>query len=191
VLTTFADQIVGGRPVTVTHPDVTRFFMTIPEAVELVIQAAAIGGPGEVLVLDMGVPVRIVDLAQHMMEIYGHSTSIVYTGLREGEKLHEELFGNGELDVRPVHPSIAHVTVPPLSREQLAGLSELPDPAVAMNILTRAKPWIVSPRPPADSLASPAWSPPEVLGGSAEHRGNGPTRPGIAVDPAMVPSESV
>jgi FlaA1/EpsC-like NDP-sugar epimerase len=191
VLTTFADQITGGRPVTVTHPDVTRFFMTIPEAVELVIQAAAIGGPGEVLVLDMGVPVRIVDVAQHMMEIYGHCTSIVYTGLREGEKLHEELFGNGELDVRPVHPSIAHVTVPPLSREQLAGLSELPDPAVAMNILTRAKPWIVSPRPPADSLASPAWSPPEVLGGSAEHRGNGPTRPGIAVDPAMVPSESV
>jgi FlaA1/EpsC-like NDP-sugar epimerase/lipopolysaccharide/colanic/teichoic acid biosynthesis glycosyltransferase len=147
VLTTFADQIAAGRPVTVTHPDVTRFVMTIPEAVELVVQAAAIGGLGEVLVLDMGVPVRIVDVAQHLMEIAGHRTSIVYTGLRQGEKLHEELFGDAELDVRPVHPSIAHVTVPPLSREQLASLSEPPDPAVVMDVLTRAKPLIVVDRP--------------------------------------------
>jgi FlaA1/EpsC-like NDP-sugar epimerase len=100
-----------------------------------------------VLVLDMGVPVRIVDVAQHLMEIAGHRTSIVYTGLRQGEKLHEELFGDAELDVRPVHPSIAHVTVPPLSREQLASLSEPPDPAVVMDVLTRAKPLIVVDRP--------------------------------------------
>lgn len=192
VLTTFADQIASGRPVTVTHPDVTRFFMTIHEAVELVIQAAAIGGHGEVLVLDMGVPVRIVDVARNLMEIAGRRTSIVYTGLREGEKLHEELFGDAELFVRPVHPSIAHVTVPPLSGEQLAGLFEPPDPAVAMDTLTRAEPWIVSPRPPADSSASPPWSRPEALSGSAADCGNGPTRPGVAVDrSAMVPRESV
>lgn len=120
VLTTFAEQLAQGGPITVTHPDVTRFFMTISEAVQLVIQAAAIGSPGEVLVLDMGEPVRIDDVARQLMELAGTSAQIVYTGLREGEKLHEELFGEGEeRDMRPLHPAISHVPVPPLSPIQM------------------------------------------------------------------------
>jgi FlaA1/EpsC-like NDP-sugar epimerase len=114
VLTTFAAQIAAGGPVTVTHPDVTRYFMTVQEAVQLVIQAAAIGGPGEVLVLDMGQPVRIAEVAQRVAALAIRPVSIVYTGLRPGEKLHEELFGEGEVDVRRVHPMISHVTASPL-----------------------------------------------------------------------------
>ena len=120
VLTTFTEQIKNGGPVTVTHPDVTRFFMTIPEAVQLVIYAAAIGRPGEVLVLDMGSPVRIADVARQLMHIAGRSTEIVYTGLGAGEKLHEELFGEREIDSRPIHPLISHVSVPSLHPAQLA-----------------------------------------------------------------------
>ena len=120
VLTTFTEQIKNGGPITVTHPDVTRFFMTIPEAVQLVIYAAAIGQPGEVLVLDMGSPVRIVDVARQLMHIAGRSTEIVYTGLGAGEKLHEELFGEREVDDRPIHPLVSHVDVPCLHPAQLA-----------------------------------------------------------------------
>jgi len=115
VLTTFQQQIEDGGPVTVTHPEVTRFFMTIPEAVELVIQAGAIGKPGEVLILDMGEPVRIVDVAQQMIDLARSDAEIVFTGLRGGEKLHEDLFGSGERDERPTHPLIAQVPVPPIS----------------------------------------------------------------------------
>ena len=93
VLPTFTAQIDAGGPVTVTHPDVTRFFMTIPEACQLVIQAGAIGRGGEVLVLDMGEPVRILDVAQRMIALSGKQVEIVFTGLRPGEKLHEELVG--------------------------------------------------------------------------------------------------
>jgi FlaA1/EpsC-like NDP-sugar epimerase len=114
VLTTFAAQIARGGPITVTDPDVTRYFMTIPEAVELVIQAGAIGRGGEALVLDMGEPVRIADVARQLIELAGHDIEIVFTGLRSGEKLHEELFGSGENGARAVHPLITHVPVPPL-----------------------------------------------------------------------------
>lgn len=117
VLSTFTEQLATGQPVTVTHRDVTRFFMTISEAVQLVIQAATIGSPGEVLVLDMGEPARITDLAEMLMTISGRRSRIVYTGLGQGEKLHEELFGEGEEDRRPVHPAISHVSVPPLAPE--------------------------------------------------------------------------
>lgn len=92
VLISFSEQIRRGAPLTVTHPDVTRFFMTIPEACVLVLDAASEGKPGETMVLDMGDPVRIIDIALRMMTIAGRSCPITYTGLREGEKLHEELF---------------------------------------------------------------------------------------------------
>jgi FlaA1/EpsC-like NDP-sugar epimerase len=115
VLSTFAAQIARGGPVTVTHPEVTRYFMTIPEAVQLVIQAGAIGNGGEALVLDMGEPVRIADVARQLIDLAGREIEIVYTGLRPGEKLHEELFSEGEVGTRPAHPLISHVGVPPVA----------------------------------------------------------------------------
>jgi FlaA1/EpsC-like NDP-sugar epimerase len=115
VLLTFREQIARGGPVTVTHRDVTRFFMTIPEAVQLVIQAGAVGRPGEVLVLDMGKPVRILDVAQRMIDQSGRDIQIEFTRLRPGEKLHENLFGADERDERPFHPLISHARVPSLS----------------------------------------------------------------------------
>lgn len=114
VLGTFQAQIASGGPVTVTDPDVTRFFMTVAEAVQLVLQAAIIGGSGEVMVLDMGAPVRIRDMAQRLIDRSGKDVRIVFTGLRPGEKLHEELFGDGEKDVRTTHALISHTPVPPL-----------------------------------------------------------------------------
>ncbi len=124
VLSSFARQIAAGGPITVTHPDVSRFFMTIEEACQLVIQAAAIGRPGEALVLDMGEPVRIVDVAHQLIEQSGTPVRIEFTGLREGEKLHEELFGPGEpRDVRPRHPLVSHVPVPPISDGDVIALT--------------------------------------------------------------------
>ncbi|MBG0562748.1 polysaccharide biosynthesis protein [Actinoplanes sp. NEAU-A11] len=122
VFTTFSAQIADGGPVTVTHPDVTRYFMTIPEAVHLVIQAAAIGRDGEALVLEMGHPVRIAEVAQQMVQLAPEPVEIRYTGLRPGEKLAETLFGAGEVDRRPFHPLISHVEVPPLAAGELRRL---------------------------------------------------------------------
>jgi FlaA1/EpsC-like NDP-sugar epimerase len=119
VLHAFHAQIASGGPVTVTDPRVTRFFMTISEACQLVVQAGAIGRPGEALVLDMGAPVRILDVARRMIAVAGKPVDIVYTGLRDGEKLHEVLLGKEESDQRPAHPLISHVTVPPVQPEDL------------------------------------------------------------------------
>ena len=115
VLHTFTAQIEAGGPVTVVHPEVTRYFMTVEEAVQLVIQAGAIGEDGEVMILDMGQPVKIVDMAQQLIAMSGKSVEIVYTGLRDGEKLHEELFGAAESDERSKHPLVSHAHVEPLS----------------------------------------------------------------------------
>ncbi len=120
VFTTFTAQIADGGPVTVTHPDVTRYFMTVQEAVHLVVQAAAIGRDGEALVLDMGEPVRIAEVARQMVELRPDPVAISYTGLRPGEKLAETLFGAGETDERPFHPLISHVEVPSLSAADVA-----------------------------------------------------------------------
>lgn len=122
VLTTFGAQIAGGGPVTVTDPDVTRFFMTVEEAVRLVIQAGAVASDGEALVLDMGQPVRIADVARRLVGDAGKAIDIVYTGLRQGEKLHEALLAHDEADRRPLHPLISHVAVPPLSPASVRGV---------------------------------------------------------------------
>ncbi len=108
VLPTFLEQIAAGGPVTVTDPDVTRYFMTIPEAVRLVLQAGAIGRPGETLILDMGRPVRIVDLANRLIAHHDPSVTIEFTGLRPGEKLHEQLVANDEWGTTREHPRIMH-----------------------------------------------------------------------------------
>jgi FlaA1/EpsC-like NDP-sugar epimerase len=115
VLMSFRDQISNGGPLTVTHRGVTRYFMTISEAVQLVIQAGAIGQSGEALVLDMGTPVSIYEVAKQLVANSGKPIDIEIVGLRAGEKVHEELFGDGEADIRPSHPLISHVQVSGIS----------------------------------------------------------------------------
>ena len=110
VVPTFRRQILEGGPLTVTHPDMTRFFMTIPEAVQLVLQAGAVGASGQVLILDMGEPVKIVDLAKDMISLcglrYPDDIEIAFTGLRPGEKMYEELFYGNEKCAKKVHDKI-------------------------------------------------------------------------------------
>ena len=112
MLHTFNTQIAAGGPITVTHPDVTRYFMTVPEACELVVQAGALGRGGEAMVLEMGTPVRILDVAKRMIELSGaRGVEIVFSGLRQGEKLHERLFGEDEVAEPTDHPLIRRVPV--------------------------------------------------------------------------------
>jgi len=110
VVPLFKNQIAKGGPVTVTHPDINRYFMTIPESCQLILQAAAMGNGGEIFVLDMGKPVNIKYLAEQMIKLSGkmpnQDIKIVYTGLRAGEKLHEELFHSEEKMVKTTHAKI-------------------------------------------------------------------------------------
>jgi FlaA1/EpsC-like NDP-sugar epimerase len=123
VITIFKRQIEQGGPVTVTHPEMTRYFMTTPEAVSLVIQAGAIGGGGEIFVLDMGEPVQILDLARDMIRLSGKEPEreipIEFIGVRAGEKLHEELWGVDEEVAQTGHPKISRARRIPVSSEWL------------------------------------------------------------------------
>jgi FlaA1/EpsC-like NDP-sugar epimerase len=134
LLDSLLTQIDRGGPVTITHPEVTRYFMTIEEAVQLVVQAGAIGESGQALVLDMGEPIRILDLAHQLIALAGHPVETVFTGLRAGEKLHEALLGVDEVDVRGAHPLITHVDVPPLSVAALAALAEPADSSLKLTL---------------------------------------------------------
>jgi FlaA1/EpsC-like NDP-sugar epimerase len=122
VLTAFRSQVAAGGPITVTHPDVTRYFMTVEEAVQLVIQAGALGRDGEALVLDMGEPVKIDDVARRLAAQAQRPIEVVYTGLRPGEKLHEVLIGADEQGSSRDHPRIVNVAVPALSRDAVYAL---------------------------------------------------------------------
>jgi FlaA1/EpsC-like NDP-sugar epimerase len=110
VIPLFDEQIAKGGPVTITHPEITRYFMTIPEACQLILEAGSMGNGGEIFIFDMGKSVKIVDLAKKMIKLsnltLGKDIQIVYTGLRPGEKLYEELLNNKENTLPTHHPKI-------------------------------------------------------------------------------------
>lgn len=146
MLTSFRAQIDAGGPVTVTHRDVTRYFMTIPEAVQLVLQSASIASDGQVLVLDMGDPVRIDDVVHRLIDRSDRQIPVIYTGLRTGEKLQEELLGEGEVDRRPCHPLIIQTAAPGLPEEWVTT-------AASSQILDRMMALAIFPAAPAETLA--------------------------------------
>jgi FlaA1/EpsC-like NDP-sugar epimerase len=147
VIPIFRRQIAKGGPVTVTHPDMTRYFMTIPEAASLVVQAGAIGGHGEIFVLDMGEPVKIIDLARNMIRLSGkepdRDVAIEFVGARPGEKLHEELWGPDEEVWPTTHPKIMRVKRlgidPALLEEELAELERLVEGGETLEVVSRLR----------------------------------------------------
>jgi len=154
VVPIFRRQIARGGPVTVTHPEMTRFFMTIPEAVQLIVQAGAIGGRGQVYVLDMGEPVRIVDLAEKMIRLSGkepgNGIAIEFVGPAPGEKLHEELVGEGETVSPSKHPKIDLITRPPVDPEwleaELALLERLVEDGETLELVGELRRLVEEPR---------------------------------------------
>jgi len=147
VIPLFRRQIEEGGPLTVTHPEVIRYFMTIPEACRLVLEAGAMGKGGEIFIFDMGKPVRIVDLAQRMIQLSGlepgKDIQIVYTGLRPGEKLFEELLNLQENTIPTHHPLIMIAKVREYNADQVSadieGLIELTNHPDDMEIVRRMK----------------------------------------------------
>ncbi|GFM36587.1 nucleoside-diphosphate sugar epimerase/dehydratase [Desulfovibrio psychrotolerans] len=165
VIPLFLDQISKGGPVTVTHPEVTRYFMSIPEAAQLILQSGTMAQGGEIFVLDMGVPVRIADMAADLIRLAGlepgKDIDIIFTGLREGEKLYEELITDGEGILRTEHDKImvlgccdSPVSAPHERKAFYGALEELDkaaaayDPVTIRTILRRIVPEYI----PADEL---------------------------------------
>jgi FlaA1/EpsC-like NDP-sugar epimerase len=153
VIPLFRRQIARGGPVTVTHPEMTRYFMTIPEAVQLIIQAGAIGASGDVYVLDMGTPVRILDLAHNMIRLSGkepeRDIAIEFIGVRPGEKLHEELWGDGENAVATTHSKILRCATQPVDpvwlEEELAELERLVEAGETVDVVGRLAAMVRAP----------------------------------------------
>lgn len=167
VIEAFTKQIERGGPVTVTDPDVERYFMLIPEASQLVLQASVIGEGGEVMVLEMGKPVRILDVAHTLIDMSGkHNIEIEFTGLRPGEKLSEDLFIPSE-EVRPSsHPLVNRISVRPLSPYEVANVDESrARDALGVMIAEATEPGarslgLSSQRPPLKGSLQPgAWAP--------------------------------
>jgi FlaA1/EpsC-like NDP-sugar epimerase len=154
VIPLFRRQIARGGPVTVTHPEMTRYFMTIPEAVQLIIQAGAIGASGDIYVLDMGKPIRIIDLAHNMIRLSGkepeRDIAIEFIGVRPGEKLHEELWGAGEDAVPTPHPKILRCATQPVDPlwldDELTELERLVEAGETVEIVNRLGAMVRSPR---------------------------------------------
>jgi FlaA1/EpsC-like NDP-sugar epimerase len=154
VVSIFKRQIAKGGPVTITHPEMTRYFMTRPEAISLVVQAGAIGGRGEIFVLDMGEPVKIMDLAQSMIRLSGKEPDseipLEFIGVRAGEKLHEELWGEDEIVAETEHPKIKRATRPPVDgvwlEEELAELERLVAAGETLEVVSRLSSMVRAPR---------------------------------------------
>jgi FlaA1/EpsC-like NDP-sugar epimerase len=154
VIPIFRRQIEKGGPVTVTHPEMTRYFMTIPEAVSLVVQAGAIGGRGQVYVLDMGEPVKILDLARNMIRLSGkepdEDIAIDFIGAKPGEKLHEELWSTGETVGPTSHAKILRAARPPIAPEwledELAELEEMVSRGETLEVVSKLATMMREPR---------------------------------------------
>jgi FlaA1/EpsC-like NDP-sugar epimerase len=154
VIPLFRRQIERGGPVTVTHPEMERYFMTIPEAVQLIVQAGAIGESGDVFVLDMGKPVRIVDLAHNMIRLSGmepeRDIAVEFIGVRPGEKLREELWGDGESVVPTAHPKILRAVSRPIDpvwlAEELEELERLVEAGETTDVVTCLAEIVRAPR---------------------------------------------
>ncbi len=138
VLKAFEAQAANGGPITVTHPEITRYFMTTEEASRLTIHAGAIGAPGEVMILDMGEPVKIVEVAKHFAAQHDPPLEIVFTGLRPNEKMHEDLVSPGELGEARHHPLITHVGAAALA--PTAEMAGGPPPSVDVMIEIALRP---------------------------------------------------
>jgi FlaA1/EpsC-like NDP-sugar epimerase len=176
VIPIFRRQIERGGPVTVTHPEMTRFFMTIPEAVSLVVQAGALGAGGEVFVLDMGEPVKIVDVARKMIQLSGkepdRDIAIRYVGARPGEKLHEELWAESETVTPAGHPKIMRVRRPLVEPEwledELDELERLVADGATLEVVSQLARTVKEPhREPEPAAAD------EAIARGARYRGNG------------------
>jgi FlaA1/EpsC-like NDP-sugar epimerase len=154
VITIFKRQIEQGGPVTITHPEMTRYFMTTPEAVSLVIQAGAIGGGGEIFVLDMGEPVAILDLARDMIRLSGKEPEreipIEFIGVRAGEKLHEELWSAEEEVADTGHPKISRARRVPVAAawldEELVELERLVRDGETLEVVSRLSTMVKAPQ---------------------------------------------
>jgi FlaA1/EpsC-like NDP-sugar epimerase len=154
VIPIFQRQLEKGGPLTVTHPEMTRYFMTIPEAVSLIVQAGAIGGRGQVFVLDMGEPVKIVDLARNMIRLSGKEPetqiAIEFIGAKPGEKLHEELWNEGEKVSPTSHPKLMRATRKPVDadwlEDQLAELEGMVGRGETLDVVARLAAMIREPQ---------------------------------------------
>jgi FlaA1/EpsC-like NDP-sugar epimerase len=160
VIPRFREQIARGGPVTVTHPEITRYFMSLSEATQLLLQAGLMGKGGEVLALDMGEPVKIVDLARDMIRLSGAQPDrigIVFTGLRPGEKLYEEPLASGEAVLATPHPKLFIAQARHGGREaveQIVGWLERDRPAVDADVRAWLKSWVPEYAPPGEIAAA-------------------------------------
>jgi FlaA1/EpsC-like NDP-sugar epimerase len=158
VVPRFREQIARGGPVTVTHPEMQRYFMSIPEAAQLVLQAAMMGSGGEIYVLDMGEPVRIEDLAKELIRLSGFSDQDIglqYTGLRPGEKLYEEPLADAERTLPTPHPKLRIARARPVERgrllvEEIVGWLSAPRTRDAAEVREALRQWIPEYGPKAD-----------------------------------------
>src|SRR5207237_6792396 len=168
VIPRFREQIARGGPVTVTHPEITRYFMSLSEATQLLLQAGLMGRGGDVPVLELGEPVRIVDLARDLIRLYGADpdrVAVVFTGLRPGEKLYEEPLASEEASKATPHPKLRIAQAREANRDsvrQMIAWCERDRAAADAELRARLKAWIPEYSPPAGAPVKPFPAPTEA-----------------------------